>query len=153
MDGWMSRAPVPMFWEIGEFRPHGYDSWSSQINALKMYTCRFLARCSTLLGWGMDWLAQCQDNVSEWDIRSWCWQPGLPVGWHYKVMSIHCHKSILVLMWPYLLLGHKTRTKKQALTSRSHSMVLHNTIIQQRRTQSYISGNCIFLKRKCLVWS
>ena len=23
-----------------------------------------------LLGWGRDWLAQCQDNVTEWDIMS-----------------------------------------------------------------------------------
>ena len=25
---------------------------------------------------GIIWLAQYQDNVTEWDIRSWCWQPG-----------------------------------------------------------------------------
>ena len=24
----------------------------------------------------------CQDNVTEWDIRSCCWWPGLPVGQH-----------------------------------------------------------------------
>ena len=28
---------------------------------------------------------QGQDNVTEWDIRSWCWRPGFPVGQHYKV--------------------------------------------------------------------
>ena len=35
-------------------------------------TCRFLARCSALLGLVMDWLVQCQDNVTEWAIKSWC---------------------------------------------------------------------------------
>ena len=40
-------------------------------------------------------------SVSEWDIRSWCWQPGLLVGQHYKVsMGAHCHKSVPVLIWP-----------------------------------------------------
>ena len=33
----------------------------------------------------MDWLAQYQDNVTEWDIKSW---HGLPVGKHYKVATI-----------------------------------------------------------------
>ena len=41
---------------------------------------------ATLLGYGKDWLAQCQDNVTEWDIRSWCWRSGLLVlvGQHYE---------------------------------------------------------------------
>ena len=26
-----------------------------------------------------------QDNVTEWDIRSWFWQPDFPMGQHYKV--------------------------------------------------------------------
>ena len=27
--------------------------------------------------------------MTEWDIRSWCWQPGFPVGEHYKLdMSV-----------------------------------------------------------------
>ena len=30
---------------------------------------------------------QCQDNVTEWIIMSWYWQPGLPVGEHYKVTT------------------------------------------------------------------
>ena len=33
---------------------------------LTFYTCLFLARCSELLGLGKDWLAQCQDNMTEW---------------------------------------------------------------------------------------
>ena len=38
----------------------------------KIDTYRFLAKCSALLGEDKDWLAQYQDNVTEWDIRSWC---------------------------------------------------------------------------------
>ena len=33
-------------------------------------TCRFLAMCLALLGKRKDWLAQCQDNETEWGIRS-----------------------------------------------------------------------------------
>ena len=29
----------------------------------------------------MDWLGQCQDNVTEWDIR----RPGFTIGQHYNV--------------------------------------------------------------------
>ena len=30
--------------------------------------------------------AQCQDNVTESEIRAWCWRPGLPVGHIYIVL-------------------------------------------------------------------
>ena len=39
---------------------HGFKPMTYKIN-----TCRFLARYSALLGYGKDWLAQCQDNVTE----------------------------------------------------------------------------------------
>ena len=68
----------------------------SQINDLKIDTC--LTRRSA---YGKDWLAKCQDNVTDCDMRSWCWWHGLPVGQHYKVTMItHCHKSVSVLIWP-----------------------------------------------------
>ena len=38
--------------------------WSRQTNDFKIDTCRFLARPSALLGYGKNWLAQCQDNVT-----------------------------------------------------------------------------------------
>ena len=41
-----------------------------------------------LLGKSKDWFAQFQDNVTECDIRWWCWQLGLPVGQHYKVCTV-----------------------------------------------------------------
>ena len=47
-------------------RTHGFQSWPSQTNDLKMYVCRFLDWA--LLGYGKDWLAQCQDDVTEWGI-------------------------------------------------------------------------------------
>ena len=50
----------------------------------KIDTCRFLARCLVLLGQDKDWFAQCQDHVTEWEIRSWCWRPDFPVGQHYS---------------------------------------------------------------------
>ena len=31
------------------------------------------------LGYGKDWFDQYQDNVTEWDNASCCWQPSLPV--------------------------------------------------------------------------
>ena len=71
----------------------------NHINDLKIDACRFLARRLALLGLGNDCLAKCQDNVTEWDIRLWCWWPGFPVGQQYKAtVSVHCHKSVRVLM-------------------------------------------------------
>ena len=32
-----------------------------------------------------DWLAYCQDNVTEWDSRSWYWQPDFPMEQHCKL--------------------------------------------------------------------
>ena len=74
-------------------RTHGFEPRSSQTNDIKIDACRFLARCSTLLGYGKDWFAPSQDNVIGLDIRSLCWWLGLPLGQHYNVaMSVHCHK-------------------------------------------------------------
>ena len=66
----------------------------------KIDTCCFLARCSALLGEGKDWLAQCEDNVIEWDFRSWCRWPGFPVGQHYDEIAIsaRCQKSVPIVI-------------------------------------------------------
>ena len=50
----------------------------------KIDTCLFLAWLSALLGHGKGQLARCQDNVTEWDIRSWCRWCNFPMGQHYK---------------------------------------------------------------------
>ena len=70
----------PHVWEIGSSIPSPVEPIAYQID-----TCRFLAWCSALIGQGMDWLAQGQDNVTEWDIGSCCLQPHFPVGQYYKV--------------------------------------------------------------------
>ena len=57
----------------------------------KIDDCHFLAMCLALLGEGKDCLAHCQDNVIEWDTRSLCSQPSLPVGSTINVsMSADC---------------------------------------------------------------
>ena len=74
------------------------DSEFSQPMTYQIDTCCFLAWRSALIG--QDWLTQCQDNVTEYDIRSWCWWPDFIIGQHYKVtMSAHCHKLVPVLIW------------------------------------------------------
>ena len=101
----------PSVWEIGT----SISSWDKPM-AYTMNACPFLARCSALLGWGTDWFVQRQDTVTAWDIRSWCWWPGFPVGRHYKITTrAHCHKTILVLIWPHMLLGCKTTNKHKVL--------------------------------------
>ena len=94
-DGRMRRAFRLPFWEIGGFGPHGFESWSSQTNDLHLSLPN-----STLLGYGKDCLAQCQDNVTAWDTRSWCWWPGLTVEKHYKVLIVYAYslKSVPVLI-------------------------------------------------------
>ena len=61
----------------------------SQVKSMtyKIDTCRFLVWLG-LIGQGMDWLAQCQDNVAEWNIRAWCLQ-------HYEVV-IGAHSQISI---------------------------------------------------------
>ena len=60
---------------------------------------RYLSLPSQVVGIiKIDWLAQCQDIVTGWDIRYWCFWSGFPVWQHYKVtMSVHWHKSVRIL--------------------------------------------------------
>ena len=88
-------------WTHGRVKPVTY----------KIDICRFLTWCLALLRYGKDWLAQCQDNMTEWDITSWCWWPSFPVEQHYKVVS--SHKSVPILIWHSMLLGHKTTSKQK----------------------------------------
>ena len=97
--GWLNEQSVHLpFGEIGESEDCQFEYWSRQTSDFKICTCRFVARRSALLGQAKDWLAQCQDNRTERDIRSWCCRPDFPVGQHYKVTMIaHCHKSVPIL--------------------------------------------------------
>ena len=64
---WRGPDGLPL-WEIRGIRTHRFEPMSSQINGIQIYTSRFLSRCSRLLEYNKDWLAQCKDNVTEWDI-------------------------------------------------------------------------------------
>ena len=67
----------------------------------KIDTYCLLAWHLALLGKDKDWFTLCQDNVTEWDIRSWYWWSDFPVGQHYKVsMDMHCRKVAPILIGP-----------------------------------------------------
>ena len=55
----------PCVWEIMSLVPGRV-----KLMTYKIDTCLFLVGCSALLGMGKDWLAQCQESVTEWDIGS-----------------------------------------------------------------------------------
>ena len=94
---WVSRAGDRVF------KPMAYKPMTYKIDSF-----HFPVWCSALLEYGKDWLAQCQNNVTGWNIRTWCWQHDFPVRQHYKfTMSAHCHKSVPVMIWPEMLLGRK----------------------------------------------
>ena len=73
------------FREIRRFGPHGFEPWSSQTIGLKLTYLLVTSWHMALLGYGKDRLAQCQDSMTEWDIRSWCRWPGLPVRQHFNM--------------------------------------------------------------------
>ena len=50
-------------WEIESLVPSAVKQITYKID-----TCHFLAWDMALLGQCKDWFAQCQDNVTEWDI-------------------------------------------------------------------------------------
>ena len=91
----------------------------SNLNLMDLYPSRvktmilnwYLLLPTLVLGIIRMGLAQCQENVAEWASRSWCEWPDTPVKQHYNVtLSVHCHKSLCVLVWPYMLLGRKQQT-------------------------------------------
>ena len=81
----MSRASLSSFGTSGDSDLTGTNPGRVKPMTLKMCACRFLVRQLALLGQGKDWLAQGQDNVTEWEIRSLCSRPGHPMEQHYKV--------------------------------------------------------------------
>ena len=58
-------------------KPPIESSWL-KTKDVKVDTCCFLARHFVLLEQGKNWLTQGQDNVTEWDIKSWCCRHDLP---------------------------------------------------------------------------
>ena len=74
----------------------------------KIDICHHQAWCSVLIGSGNDGFGQYQDNVTAHEIKSCGQRLGLPVGKNYEVaMSVHCHKSAPVLIWPWCWQGVK----------------------------------------------
>ena len=88
--------------------PHGYQTrspnqqssrWGDSVpvkslDFKKIDTYRCLVRSSALIGQGKDWIAQYENNVTAWDIGSFCQWPGLSVEQHYKLKT--CHECTLV---------------------------------------------------------
>ena len=60
----------PRVREIGNSVPSRVKAMTCEVD-----TCRFLAWRSALIGYGKNSLAQCQDNVTESGIGTWCSQP------------------------------------------------------------------------------
>ena len=56
-----------MSW-VSHFDRSWFEPWSNRVNNIKINTCHFLTRHLALLGWGGDWVIQCQDNTNESDI-------------------------------------------------------------------------------------
>ena len=72
--------------------PHGFELQSNQTDDFKMYTCHLRARHVALLWHVMDWLVQCQHNVTELDSNSWRWWLGLSQECH-TINSHDCNLS------------------------------------------------------------
>ena len=68
----MSSASVSHFGRSGDLDLTSLNLGRDKTTDLNIDTYCFIARCSALLGYGKDWLADSQDNMTEWDIRSWC---------------------------------------------------------------------------------
>ena len=69
---------------------HGFEPRSGQTKDSKIYICCFSAKHKALGSKSKDWLAQSQDNVSEWSDMSIC---GLLFQW---TSTIKIQLSILV---------------------------------------------------------
>ena len=66
-------------------------SRSSQIDDLYNSYLSLPSLALGMVAEGKNWLAQCKDNMTEWDIGSSWWQPDFPVGQYYDVsMSREC---------------------------------------------------------------
>ena len=107
---WSSKSTPKLTWQDGMVewaeRPsktsHIQTSWVQTLVESKRWLKKlYLALSSHALSIIKDWFNQCQDNMTERDIRSWFWWPCLPVAQHYKVvMSMHSYESVRILIWP-----------------------------------------------------
>ena len=83
------------------------NKWLENLNYLPPRQSQGIFTIAQGLGWfsvRIMWLSGC--------IKSWYWWPCLPVEQHYKVaVGAHCYKSVPILIWTYMLPGHKTTNK------------------------------------------
>ena len=114
---WMSRTSAKRSGRLGNSKVAGSNPYLTFLNPgwVKPMTLKLiLSLPSPMLS--KDWLPQCRDNETEWDSRSWCWQPDVPVRQHHIVtMSVHCHKSVPPTHWA-------------CLTTVKHSFIPHWTM-------------------------
>ena len=79
------------------------NEWLYQI-----YTCRYLTWCCVLIGHGRDWLSQCQDNVTRYQVTvSVAWFPN-----EAALQSRH-ERTVPMLILLSMLPGCKTSTINQ----------------------------------------
>ena len=124
--GWPNVLNVCLpFWEIVAFK--SMFLWSSQV-----------------LDIIRDWLAQCQDNVSEWETCDGV--AGMVSQWISTikvVMCVHYHESVPVLIWHFVLHGCETPT-----TNRSNGYIEIYTSLQNGEGCDTKCNVCVFLN----VW-
>ena len=107
--GWSNELSISLpFWEIGWFGHQGFEPWSSQMHDLKIDTCGFLARQTLIIiriGQGL--------VGSVWGYCYWVGHGADSLVSHWgSTMSVHCHKLVPILIWPYMLLERKTANNK-----------------------------------------
>ena len=77
-------------WEVGSSNPGRVKIMTYNLDTYNTVEWR-----ASLVEEGRDCLSQCEDNVTESQIRPWGWPPGVPVGQYYKVtMSVQSYKLI-----------------------------------------------------------
>ena len=80
-------------WEVKSLVPSRVKPITYQTD-----TCRFLAWRSAVIGWDKDWLAQCQEKVTE-GYRVMVSATRFPSEAEYKdTMNAQCHKTVPILV-------------------------------------------------------
>ena len=131
--------PSPL-WGDRRIPTHGFEPKWSQTNDIYICIFHFPARHSALLGYDKYWLAQCLDNMTEWDIMSR--HPGVPVRQHHKIsmVDLRCCQDVK-LQHPNSL---SSVIGTYILKSCLNSPFLYTTSVARRKhrnTHKYCSSN------------
>ena len=134
----------PFLRDIGRFGLMGLNPDWVKPMTYKIDIYGLLSWHGLLRGEVKDWWAQCHDNVTEWDIRSWGKQPDFQLEPHYKfAASVPCDKSIPILIWHEVLLGCRIQAVNQPLVF----------VLVQEDTPEWIKASAGLLCRKWSVWT